>query len=267
MSETNEPANALQTLDFGAVKTRKTDLSKFSSGGSRFLRRLQLNDNNQFVKQGLISPGHWGIPVSAKEITDLGKSIDLLLFAVREKCLDMNGEKPLAVFEPSHPDFERIYWEVYDQDKYLENGGELDDNGIACSPNVKKPAIRGLNGFMHGASFLVFERTTESLFELYLANGSGREEAKRMDVFLPIDGERAAELGCEPRNPVPCTLQGKYINGKTHQWWAPEVLKCSDTLFNLPPAQQLFAEITKFVEVDFEGGDDSEEAEEGDRAR
>lgn len=263
----SEPQNALQTLDFGAVKTRKTDLSKFSTGGSRFLRRLQLNDNNQYVKKGLISPGHWGIPVSAEEITDLGKKIDLLLFAVREKCLDMNGEKPLAVFEPTHPDFERIYWEVYDQDKFLAAGGQLTDDGLNDSPSVKLTPIRGLNGFMHGASFLVFERSTSQLYELYLANGSGREEAKRMEVFLPIDGDTAESLGCEPRNPTPCTLQGKYINGKTHQWWAPEVLKCSDNMFDLPPMQTLVAEINKFVEADYEGGDDSEDAEEGERAR
>jgi hypothetical protein len=256
--------NALTTLNFGGLQTRKTNLAKFSAGGSRFLRRMQINDNNTYVKQGKISPGNIGIPVSKDEITDLGKKVDLLLLAVREKCLDMNGEKPLAVYDTSHEEFVRIFWEVYDQDKFEDAGGEYDEQGLPAN-QVKLTPIRGLNGYLHGASFLVFERSTGEFYELYLANGSGREEAKRMEVFLPLSDAEAAELGCDPRNPTPCTLQGKYIDGKQHQWWAPEVLKCSEPFDNLPPMDTIVAKVTEFVTAEIEGID--EEADEGERTR
>jgi hypothetical protein len=226
---------------------------------------MQINDNNTYVKQAKIQPGNIGIPVSKEEITDLGKKVDLLLLTVREKCLDMNGDKPLAVYDTSHEEFVRIFWEVYDQDKFDEAGGQYDERGLPANQAVKLTPIRGLNGFLHGASFLVFERSTAEFYELYLANGSGREEARRMEVFLPIGDAEAAELGCDPRNPVPCTLQGKYIPGKQHQWWAPEVLKCSEPFDNLPPMEVVMAKINEFDNAEIEGID--EEAEETDRAR
>ena len=264
-------STALTTLDFGGLKTRKTDVTKFSAGGSRFLRRMQVNDNNKYTKRkstdpGFIDPGNIGIPMSDTEILDLGEQVDLLLLAVREKCLDMNyGDKPLAVYDPNHEEFLRIFWEVYDQDKYEEAGGEFYENGLPSSDGVKRTPIRGLNGFLHGASFLVFERSQAEFYELYLSNGSGREEAKRMEVFLPISEADAEELGCDPRDPLPCTLQGKYIPGKTHQWWAPEVLKCSEEFDNLPPMPVIVAKIQEFIQADIEGLE--EEAEEGERAR
>lgn len=260
--------NALTTLDFGQVQTRKTNLQKFSGGGAGFLRRLQVNDNNKYTKKGLIAPGNIGVPISDDEIIDLGKSVDLLLLAVREKVLDMNMDKPLAVYEPAHEEFSRIFWEVYDRDKYEEAGGEFDVNDLPVTEGIKLVTYKGLNGYMHGAEFLVFERSTGKLYHLYLSNASGREEAKRMEVFLPVDAATAEATGVEQRGPLPCTLQGKFIPGKKHQWWAPEVLKCSETFDNLPPGQTLLAEIQKFVTVDIEGGEDEgEEAGEGDRAR
>jgi len=260
--------NALTTLDFGGLAPRKTNaLANIATGGSRFLRRLQINDNNTYVKQGKIAPGNIGIPVSKDEITDLGSKVDLLLLTVREKCLDMNyGDKPLAVYRRDNPEFLRIYWEVYDQDKFEDAGGVLDDAGYPANAGaVKLPVIRGLNGFLHGASFLVFERSTTEFYELFLSNGSGREEAKRMQVFLPIGAAEAEALGCDPRNPVPCTLKGKYIPGKTHQWWAPEVLKCSEPFDNLPGMDVIMAKINEFDNVEIEG--EEEEAADGERAR
>lgn len=259
-------SNALTTMDFGSTQTRKTDLTKFAPGGGRFLRRIQINDNNTYTKRGLISPGNIGIPVSKDKIIDLGESVDLLLFAVRDKCLDMNyGDKPLAVYDTTHEEFVRIFWEVYDRDKYLEDGGELDDNGLRSSEGVQLKPIKGLNGFLHGPSFLTFERSTADFNELYLSNGSGREEANIMEVFLPISGSEAEEFGCEARDPLPCTLQGKYVPGKTFQWWAPEILKCSEPFDNLPPMPVILGKINAFTKDDIEGLE--EETEEGERAR
>jgi hypothetical protein len=62
-------------------------------------------------------------------------------------------------------------------------------------------------------------------------------------------------------------VQGKYIEGKKHSWWAPEVLPCSEEFTNLPSMDIIEAEILKFVSLVIEGGDDSEEIEDGDRVR
>lgn len=261
----SDQSNALTTLDFGGLQTRKTNLAKFSAGGSRFLRRIAIQDNTAYVKQGKIPPGNIGIPVSKEEVTDLGKKVDLLLLAVREKCLDFNGEKPLAVYDTSHEEFVRIFWEVYDQDKFENAGGELDEQGLPAN-QVKLTQIRNSDGSMrgvsHGPSFLVFERSTGEFYELYFSNASGREEAKRMEVFLPLSADEAADLGCEPRNPTPCTLKGKFIDGKKFQWWAPEVLKCSEPFDNLPPMEVIGAKITSFLNEEIEGIDEEADSEE-----
>ncbi len=265
--------NALQTLDFGGAlpATRKTNLAKYAST-NRFLRRIQVCGSDSYVKEGKIQPGNVGVPQSAEEIQDLGKSVDLLLLAVRDKCLDLNGEKPVAVFDESHEEYQRIFWEAYDRDKYEEDGGEFDENDMPISDGVKLTPIKGPNGqmtgCMHGPSFLVFERSTATFYELYLANASGREEAKRMEVFLPVSEADAEVLGCDPRGPSPCTLQGKYIKGAKFQWWAPQVLKCSEPFTNLPPMQQIVNQITEFISATIEGGEDEgEDAGDDDRAR
>lgn len=260
--------NALTTLDFSSLPTtRKTDLAKYASTNS-FLRRIQLCGSDAYVKQAKIAPGHIGVPKSSEEILDLGESADLMLFSVRDKCLDLNLEKPLAVFDPAHEEYQRIFWETYDLAKYEKAGGQLDDNNLPASA-VKLVPIRSLDGtmlgYMQGPSFLVFERSSADFYELYLANASGREEAKRMEVFLPISAADAELFDTAPRDPVPCTFKGKYIKGKQHEWWAPQVLKCSEPFDNLPPMEVIVAQINDFVNADIEGQE--EEAEEGDRTR
>lgn len=259
--------NALTTLDFSQVQTRKTSLAKYASSNS-FLRRIQLCGSDNFVKEGKIKPGNIGVPQSAEEIKDLGESADLLLLGVRDKCLDLNLEKPLAVYDVTHEEYHRIFWEVYDREEFEEAGGKFDENDLAL-PGVKLKPIRtegdNMRGFLQGPSFLVFERSTGEFYELYLANASGREEAKRMEVFLPIDAQTAEENGCDPRGPLPCTLKGKFIPGKKHKWWAPQVLKCSEPFTNLPSMDVISAQINEFMNATIEGQE--EEADDDARAR
>jgi len=260
--------NALTTLDFSQLQTRKTNLAQYASTNS-FLRRIELCGGNAYAKQGKIAPGNIGIPISKEEVKDLGKSVDLYLFAVRDKCLDLHGDKPLAVFDTTNPEYERIFWEAYDRDKYEEAGGEYDENGLPASPTVKLVVIKGANnsmtGYMQGPSFLVFERSTGEFYELYCSNASHRAEAKNMGLFLAVDDQLAEETGVEARGPIPCTFKGKFKDGGDFQYWVPVVTKCSEPFDNLPTMEIIAAQINKFLAAEIEGQD--EEAEEGERAR
>lgn len=259
--------NALTTLNFGGIQTRKTDLNKYGSTGTKFLRRIQLcGGYDKYSKTGKIAVGHFGVPISAEEITDLGPSVDLLLLAVRDKVLDMNVTPPLAVYDVSHPEYARVFWETFDKDAYVEAGGELDDNGLPSTAIALKVIPR--SGTVQGPSFLVIERSTGQFYELYMSNASGRQQAKHMEVFLPIDAATAEAAGVEPRGPIPCRLEGKYIEGKQNQWWAPESFKCSEEFTDLPDMAVITAEIQKFLSETIEGGEDEgEEIEEGERKR
>ena len=259
--------NALTTLDFGQIQTRKTNLTKYGSAGGKFLRRIQLcGGYDKYSKTGKIAVGHFGVPVSAEEITDLGPSVDLLLLAVRDKVLDMNVNPPLAVYDPANEEYQRVFWETYDYDAFIEAGGEVDENNLPASAVPLTVIPR--TGTVQGPSFLVIERSTGQFYELFMSNVSGREEAKRMEVFLPIDAATAAENGVEQRGPIPCRLEGKYIEGKKHQWWAPESFKCSEEFTDLPDMAVIAAEIQKFMEATIEGGEDQgEEIAEGERKR
>ena len=257
--------NAITALDFTGVNTKRTSLAKYGSGASKFLRRIQLCGGDRYVKAGKIKPGRIGVPLSDEEVTDLGESVDLILFAVRDKCIDLNQSPPLSVYNPEHPEYQRIFWETYDLDTYLESGGELDENNL---PGVGGNLVQNKDtGTMQGPSFLVFERSTGEMYELFFGNASGREEAKRMEVFLPIDPATAAAHGVEQRGPIPCTLKGKFIQGKKFQWWAPETFKCSERFTNLQPATVIMAKINEFVTADVEGGEDTGEKVEGKRKR
>jgi len=233
-------STALTTLDFAGVQTRKTDLTKYSSSAS-FLRRLQLVGKGKYVDNGQVKPGNYGVPTSAEECTDLGNAVDILPLAVRSKVLDTNPEVPVAVYDENHDEYKRIMDEAVNPDtgKVVKNSG--------C---------------MFGPSFLVFERSTNEFYEMFMGNASGREEAKRIEPFLPIGADLAQETGAEVRGPLPCTMKSKYVERK-FKWWAPMVVKCSEDFDGLPDTTM--DQIKKFMEATIEGED--EEAETGERAR
>lgn len=217
------------------VSAAATSLAQYS-GESEFLERIQLVTKGKFVDKGKIKPGHYGVPAGEDEIVDLGDAVDILPLAVRDKALDTTEDPPLAVFDPGDP----VYVEI------VERAGEKD------------------SGCMYGPSFLVFERNTGKFYEFFCGNKSGRMEAGKFAPFLPVSEEQAKEYKIKAQGPQPLTLRAKYIERPRYSWHAPKVTKCSTPFTNLPPVEQVVAEINKFLNPKKA---DVEQAEEGGRDR
>lgn len=160
--------------------------------GSDFLSRVQLITKGKYVDTGKIGPGHWGVPLpGGEEIDDLGASIDVIPWAVRPKALDMSDKEAIVtVYDTSDPEFQRI-------------------------KNAPKNT-----GCMWGPSFLVLERSTGKMYELFFGNKSGRNEAGKMKPFLPTK-----ENGGVPK---PATLNIRYKKTPEFGWHVPVIVKCSE---------------------------------------
>ena len=197
--------------------TDVVDLTKYKE--TSFLSRLQLVTKGKYVDKGLIAPGHYGVPSGDDEIADLGATIDVLPIAVRNKALDTTADPPLAVFDCSDP----VYQEIE------ERAGQKD------------------SGCMYGPSFLLFERNTGTFYEFFCGNKSARMEAGSIGQYLSVSEAKAEEFGVEAHGPLPCTLRAKYIERPRYSWHAPQVVKCSTPITNLPDDAEVLKEAEKFV--------------------
>lgn len=160
--------------------------------GSEFLQRVQLITKGKYVDTGKIAPGHWGVPLTGgEEIEDLGESIDVVPWAVRPKALDMSDKDAIvSSYDTRDPEFQRI-------------------------KNAPKNT-----GCMWGPSFLVLERSTGRLYELFFGNKSGRQEAGKLKAFLPTEANKG--------QPLPLTLNIRYKKTPDYGWHVPVVTKCSE---------------------------------------
>lgn len=198
---------------------KKVNLDEFGGGGD-FLGRLTLfASQSKQVAQGKIQGGHYGIPGPGESVTDLGETVDILPLAARVKAMDLSGEQPIACFDPESELFQDI----------KQRSGVKD------------------SGCVYGPSFLVFERNSGKILEFYMGNGSGRYEAPKMGEFLPLNEQQAEALGVEAHGPLPCTLSAEFVERGRQAWYAPKITRCSTPINNLPPIEQIIAEVTKFV--------------------
>lgn len=180
------------------------------SKGADFLPRIQLITKGKYVDNEKIGPGHWGVPLpGGEEIEDLGKQIDVVPFAARPKALDVSDKNAIiSNFDLNSDEFQRI-----------------------------KTAPKN-TGCMWGPSFLVLERNTGKLYELFFGNASGRSEAGKLRPFLP-----SADSG-----PSPATLSIRYKKTPEYGWHVPVVNKCSEPFTNAPSGTEILAAIKKFME-------------------
>lgn len=188
-----------------------------------FLGRLQLVSKGKLVDKGLVRPGHYAIPVSAEEATDLGDSIDIIPFARRPKALDMSDKDALiASYDPNSDEFKRI----------------------AVTSQEKESSC------MYGVEFLVFERSAGRFLEFFCGTKSTRSEAKKLYPFMALSAQEIAARGLtdvEPHGPLPLTLKSRYVEKGAYSWFVPVVVKCSTPFSNLPATEKIVAEITKFL--------------------
>jgi hypothetical protein len=181
--------NALPVVDASQIESLE-EVAK----GAEFLPRIQLVTKGKYVDTGKIKPGHWGIPqTGGEEIEDLGVTIDVIPLCYRPKALDVaDKDAVITVYDTSDAEFERI-------------------------KNAPKNS-----GCMWGPSFLILERSTGTLYELFFGNKSGRMEAGKMKAFLPTK----ANAG----QPMPASLGIRYIKPtakRDYGWHVPVITKCS----------------------------------------
>ena len=177
-------------------------LTELKKSATDYLKRLQLYGcNTDVCKAGKFPAGNWGIPLGDENILNLGTSIDILPLSFAYKAMDFTvGEEPITVWGKEKDEYKRI-------------------------------AGRTGKGFYHGPSFLVIERSTDSLYELYFGNTSGRQEAGKLAPFI---AERK-----------PCTISIFLKTGK-YTYHVPVVKKCSEPIVTKLTGALVLDAIKKF---------------------
>lgn len=223
-------SNALAIPGLTGLPSVDLNLNDYASEVD-FFSRIQLTTFvSGAVKDGKITAGHYSVPQSGGEVVDLGESVDLIPFTVRNKALDTSSDPPLAVYDMTDP----LYTDI------KERAGEKD------------------SGCMYGPSFLVYERNTGEFYELFLGNKTGRQEAGRFSPYLPVGEAQAEAAGVEAHGPIPLTLGSRVIKRKTQSWHAPVVHKCSTPFSNVPAAEVILAQVNKFLNPKSEAGEAAE---------
>jgi len=198
--------------------------------GGDYLGRLKLYTKSKDAIKGLIQDGHYGIPESEKEITDLGDSVDILPLARRPKAIDMTDMEALVIsYDPGSEEFKRIQAHSLEADSHCQ----------------------------YGPSFLVYERSTSRFLEFFCGNKSSRRESGKIFPFLPltqadIDAKAAARnpVGdLKPHGPIPVTLKVEVAENRKGIWHVPVVTRCSSPFTRLPSDDVIRREIVKFLAV------------------
>jgi hypothetical protein len=216
--ETTEMSNELVPfkVNLPAVTEEQLETLDEVAKGADFLPRIQLITKGKYVDTGKITPGHWGIPQpGGDEIEDLGPTIDVIPFTCRAKALD-----------------------VSDREAIITNYNFEDE----AFQRIKKAPKN--TGCMWGPSFLVLERSTGILFEMFFSNKSGRAEAGKLRKFLPTK-----ENGS---NPAAASLGIRYVDppATDYGWHVPVITKCSEPFDQSKmkvTSEQVAEEVQKFL--------------------
>jgi len=211
---------------FGEISTEVDDDKDFADmSSSPFLQRLELKSKGALIDSGKVRPGGYAIIKSSDDAVDLGSSVDILPLARRAKAIDMSDKKNVVVsYDRSSDVFASIEKRSSQQDSHCQ----------------------------FGSSFLVVERRTGKMYELFLGSKSNRRETGTISNYLPqvVNGERV--------QPQPLTLKSKHIKNeeKGYSWFVIVPTPCSNpfTKDQIPDGDLIRAEIEKF-KAPAEGGD------------
>lgn len=231
--------NALSTQSVDELR----ELNAMSNASS-FLQRLQLYSKGKSGPNGtIIEGGHYGIPKSGEEIEDLGNSIDVLVIDRKAKAIDMSDTDNIIVSNDTKSDeFKRI---------------------VDMADNVKD------SGCAYGPTYLVYERSTRQFYEFFCGNKSGRYESSKINTYLPVTAamiEAGLTKESEPRFSKPMTLKSQYVKKGKWEWFAPKAEDALGTI-ELPPAEQLRAEIERFRKIEAPEVETVDESKKSKRSR
>jgi hypothetical protein len=197
-----------------------TSIAAPASEVPSFFPRIQLYTKGSAIDQGLIRPGHYGIP-DGEAVIDLGPAIDVVPLAVLEKALDVsNRDKIVTVFGEDKPEFARI-----------KADSEVADSGC-----------------MYGPVFLVLERTTGKFYELFANSKSSRRELEKLKNYLPVNDTAAAQLGIEARNAAPANLSAKFVKKPRYSWHAPVACPSNASFTKIPDLKVVIESIQQFLD-------------------
>lgn len=202
-----------------------SDVFQNVAKSSTFLERVQLYTKGSAIDNGLIPPGHYGVPHSEESIEDLGSEIDIIPFCCRVKALDMRDRDMIVTnYDPTSEVFR----------------------------NIRELSTKQNSGCMCGPTLLVLERNTGRFYEFFCGTKSTQKEAAAIGAYLPKskeDAEKLSKVLNRPvsTNPEPCTLRVKYIKKPTYGWHVPVCVVCSTPFANLPPIEVIVEEINKFM--------------------
>lgn len=221
---------------FGEISTQlgnDDDFDSMASGG--FLRRIDLKGKGALVDKGIVKPGSFCIVKNADEADDLGSSIDVMPIARRAKAIDMNDKAHIVV--------------CYDR-------------STALFTDIEKRSYGKDSHCQWGASFLVVERTTGQLYELYFGSKSHRKEAPTVSNFLPVTAAEIARYKAldkkpradKPRGALPVTLKSRLVENKDKgwSWFVIDPKPCSNafTKDQVPSEDIIRTELKKFLNPD-----------------
>jgi len=198
-----------------------TSIAAPASEVPSYFPRIQLYSKGAAIDQGLIRPGHYGIP-DGSSVTDIGPSIDIIPLAVLDKALDVsNRDKIVTVFGRDNPEYSRI-----------KSESEIADSGC-----------------MYGPVFLVLERTTGKFYELFANSKSARRELdEKLKNYLPVNDTAAAQLGIEPRNAAPANLSVKFVKKARYSWHAPVACPSNASFTKIPDLKMVIESIQQFLD-------------------
>lgn len=200
-------------MNLPAVSNEQLESLDEVAKGADFLPRIQLITKGKYVDTGKISPGRWGVPQQGSDdVEDLGPKIDVIPFCYRPKALDVSDQEAIvAIYDIKDPEFQRI-------------------------KNAPKNT-----GCLWGPSFLILERSTGKLYELFFGNKSGRAEAGKLKPFLPTEASGGM--------PSTATLGIRYKKTPEYGWHVPVITRCSEPFdpksMKVTP-EQVQEEVNKF---------------------
>lgn len=193
---------------------------------SKFLRRIELKSKGVLIDTGKVKPGHYCIVKNSQDAEDLGDSIDILPLTYRFKAIDMSDtDQIITSFDMKSPLF-----------KEIEQRSSVKDSRCQW-----------------GASFLVIERTTAQLYELFLGSKSNRNEVNTLLDFLPQSAEQLKKRNKsgDPHGPLPLTLKSKRVEKKKlgYSWFVMVPRPCSNpfTMAQIPSKEVIQTEKEKFL--------------------
>lgn len=200
---------------FGGLVTSTGSDSDFAKYASRkgFLTPIMFSSKGKSVLDGKkhIPPGNYFVK-DGEDAQDLGSSIDVIVLARGKKAIDFSNRDQLIVCHDA------------DSDEFKRIEAESGESDSKC---------------MEGPRYLVVERTTGQFYELFCASAGLKSASVLLNGFLPT------EEGISQAT----TLSSKYRKTKFGSQHDPVVLPCSTPFNALPPAEQIVAEIKKFIEA------------------